>query len=78
VALPLYAEAFEDAGALDRLEAFASVHGAAFYGLAANADSITLVRETWRVPETFPFGDQTIVPLRAGEDLRWRIAPSAR
>ena len=78
VALPLYAEAFEDAGALDRLEAFASVHGAAFYGLAANADSITLVRETWRVPETFPFGDQTIVPLRAGDDLRWRIAAGAR
>jgi len=77
VALPMYAEAFDDAGALDRLEAFASVHGAAFYGLAANTDSITLVRETWRVPETLPFGDQTIVPLRAGEDLRWQIASAS-
>jgi dihydroorotase len=74
VALPLYAEAFEDAGALDRLEAFASVHGPAFYGLASNTDSITLVREAWRVPDTLPFGDQTIVPLRAGEELRWRVA----
>jgi len=77
VALPLYAEAFDDAGALDRLEAFASVHGPAFYGLAANTDSITLLRETWRVPETLPFGDQTIVPLRAGEDLRWQIASAS-
>ncbi len=78
VALPLYAEAFENAGALDRLEAFASVHGPAFYRVAANSDSITLVRETWRVPDALPFGDQTIVPLRAGEELRWRIAPSVR
>jgi len=77
VALPMYAEAFDDAGALDRLEAFASVHGPAFYGLAANTDSITLVRETWRVPETLPFGDQTIVPLRAGEDMRWQIASAS-
>jgi len=77
VALPMYAEAFDDAGALDRLEAFASVHGPAFYGLAANTDSITLLRETWRVPETLPFGDQTIVPLRAGEDLRWQIASAS-
>jgi dihydroorotase len=74
VALPLYAEAFEEAGALDRLEAFASIHGAAFYGLPANTDWITLVRETWRVPETLPFGDATIVPLRAGEALRWRVS----
>ena len=74
VALPLYAEAFEDAGALDRLEGFASAHGAAFYGLPRNADSITLVRESWRAPEALPFGDETIVPLRAGEALRWRVA----
>jgi dihydroorotase len=78
VALPLYAEAFEDAGALDRLEAFASLHGPAFYGLASNTDSIALVRETWRVPDTLPFGDQTIVPLRASEELRWRVAQSVR
>ncbi|HLX27316.1 MAG TPA: dihydroorotase [Casimicrobiaceae bacterium] len=73
VALPLYAEVFEDAGALDRLEGFASVHGAAFYGLPANADSIELVRKSWRVPDSLPFGDGTIVPLRAGTDVRWRI-----
>jgi dihydroorotase len=73
VALALYAEAFEDAGALDRLEGFASLHGAAFYGLAPNADSITLVRETSRVPDALPFGDETIVPLRAGTHLRWRL-----
>ena len=78
VALPLYAEAFEDAGALDRLEGFASLHGAAFYGLPRNADSIVLVREMWRVPEALPFGDETIVPLRAGENLRWRVADDAR
>jgi len=73
VALPLYAEAFEDAAALDRLEGFASLHGAAFYGLAPNADSLTLVREAWTVPEALPFGDDVIVPLRAGDALRWRV-----
>ena len=73
VALALYAEAFEDAGALDRLEGFASVHGAAFYGLPRNRESITLHREASRVPESFPFGDGSIVPLRAGEELRWRV-----
>ncbi len=73
VALALYAEAFEDAGALDRLEGFASVHGAAFYGLPRNRESITLHREPSRVPDSFPFGDGSIVPLRAGEELRWRV-----
>jgi len=74
VALPVYAEVFEDAKALDRLEGFASLHGAAFYRLAPNAGTITLVREAWPVPDTLPFGDDVIVPLRAGEELRWRIA----
>jgi len=73
VALPLYAEVFEDAGALDRLEGFASLHGAAFYGLPPNADSITLAREAWTVPSGLPFGDESIVPLRAGEAVRWRV-----
>jgi dihydroorotase len=73
VALPLYAEVFEDAGALDRLEGFASVHGATFYGLPLNADSIELARDSWRAPESLPFGDETIVPLGAGTDIRWRI-----
>jgi dihydroorotase len=74
VAMPLYAEVFEDAGALDRLEGFASLHGPAFYGLAPNADSITLVREAWTVPDELPFGDDAIVPLRAGTELRWQVA----
>jgi dihydroorotase len=71
--LPLYAAAFEDAGALDRLEGFASLHGPAFYGLPQNTDSITLVREPGRVPAALPFGDETIVPLCAGAELRWRV-----
>ncbi|HEX6138467.1 MAG TPA: dihydroorotase [Casimicrobiaceae bacterium] len=74
VALPLYAEAFEDAGALDKLEGFASLHGPAFYGLPRNGDSITLIRETWTAPDALPLGEDTIVPLRAGEQLRWQVA----
>jgi dihydroorotase len=73
LALELYAEAFEDAGALDRLEGFASLHGAAFYGLPPHADRVTLVREAWTVPAAYPLGDGTVVPLRAGERVRWRI-----
>ncbi len=72
-ALELYAEAFEDAGALDRLEGFASLHGAAFYGLPPHGDTVTLVREPWRVPAELPFGSDTIVPLKAGETVRWRL-----
>ena len=79
VALPSYAEVFEDAGALDKLEGFASLHGSAFYGLPPNADTIELVRESWTVPPSLPFGGETIVPLRAGQEMRWRLsAPSAR
>jgi dihydroorotase len=73
-ALPMYAEAFEAAGALDRLEAFASFHGADFYGLPRNAGTVTLVREDWTLPETLPLGDATIKPLRGGETLHWRLA----
>ncbi|MDH4192035.1 MAG: amidohydrolase family protein, partial [Betaproteobacteria bacterium] len=73
-ALELYATAFEEAGALDRLEEFASVFGARFYGLPRNGDTITLVREAWEVAETLPFGEHDLVPLRAGETLPWRIA----
>jgi dihydroorotase len=72
-ALELYAEAFEDAGALDRLEAFASFHGADFYGLPRNADTVTLRREAWTVPATLGFGEAALVPLRAGETVRWRV-----
>ena len=75
-ALELYAEAFEAAGALDRLEAFASHHGPAFYGLPRNPGTVTLKREPWSLPETLPFGDATIKPLRAGETLNWRLQPA--
>lgn len=73
-AIELYAVAFEEAGALERLEGFASRHGARFYGLPENRDTITLVREEWRIPETVPFGDGRLVPLRAGESLPWKLA----
>ena len=71
-AMELYAEAFEDAGALDKLEAFASFYGADFYGLPRNRDTITLRRQAWQVPDNFRIGDQTGIPLRAGETLRWQ------
>jgi dihydroorotase len=73
-ALELYATAFEEAGALDRLEAFASEHGANFYGLPHNRESVTLVREEWRVPETLDFGGEPLVPLRAGDTVPWKLA----
>ncbi len=72
-ALELYAEAFEDAGALDRLEGFASFFGADFYGLPRNAGRVTLRRESWTVAERLAFGETTLVPLRAGATLRWRV-----
>jgi dihydroorotase len=76
-ALELYAEAFDAAGALDRFEAFASFHGADFYGLPRNAGTVTLQRRATVVPAEFPFGDQTIVPLRAGETLAWSLSNAA-
>jgi dihydroorotase len=72
-ALELYAEAFEAAGALDRLEAFASFSGADFYRLPRNRGSVTLRREAWTLPETVPFGDAVLKPLRGGETLRWQL-----
>jgi dihydroorotase len=72
-AIELYAEAFDGANALERLEAFASFHGADFYGLPRNTATITLKREAWVVPATYPFGEHTVVPLRAGETMRWRL-----
>jgi dihydroorotase len=72
-AIELYAEAFEDAGALDRLEAFASFHGADFYGLPRNTDTLTLRRESWTAPASLGLGGETLVPLRAGEAIRWRV-----
>jgi dihydroorotase len=72
-ALELYAEAFEEAGALDKLEAFASLHGADFYGLPRNRGTVTLKREPWELPETVPFGDTVLKPLRGGETLNWKL-----
>ncbi|MGQ9426119.1 dihydroorotase [Gilvimarinus sp. F26214L] len=72
-ALEMYAEVFEDAGALDRLESFASHFGPDFYGLPRNRDSITLVRQDWQPPAELPFGDEKLTPLGAGEPLRWTV-----
>jgi dihydroorotase len=71
--IELYATAFEEAGALDKLEGFASVFGAQFYGLPLNNRNITLVREEWRVPERLAFGGEDLVPLRAGETIPWKL-----
>jgi dihydroorotase len=73
-AIELYAEVFEQAGALDKLEAFASFHGADFYGLPRNTDRIFLVKESWKMPENLPFGDDVLVPLRAGQSVAWKLA----
>lgn len=73
-ALELYAEAFESADALDKLEAFASLHGPDFYGLPRNTKTLTLLRQPTSVPDRFPFGTDTLTPLRAGETVRWRLA----
>ncbi|MFM2262731.1 MAG: Dihydroorotase [Pseudomonadota bacterium] len=73
-AMELYAEAFDAAGALDKLEGFASFFGADFYGLPRNSGTITLKRESWTPPESFAFGEAELKPLRAGEALPWRLA----
>ncbi len=72
-AMPLYAEAFDNAGALSQLEGFASFHGADFYGLPRNSGTLTLRRENWTPPESFAFGDAELKPLRSGESLSWRV-----
>ncbi len=76
-ALELYAEAFDRAGALDRFEAFASFHGPDFYRLARNTGKVVLVRESWDAPAEYPYGADTLVPLRAGEPLQWRLVQPA-
>ena len=72
-AMELYAQAFDEMGALDKLEAFASFFGADFYGLPRNTDTLTLRREAWTVPEHFAFGEAELKPLGAGETLAWRV-----
>ena len=71
-AMELYAEAFDSVNALDKLEAFASFHGPAFYGLPRNTGTITLQRESWTPPESFAFGEAELKPLRGGEVLAWK------
>jgi dihydroorotase len=73
-AIELYAEAFDRAGALDKLEAFASFNGADFYGVPRNKEQITLKREEWTVPESYVFGEAQLKPLCAGEKLGWKLA----
>ncbi|MFZ4481205.1 MAG: dihydroorotase [Rhodoferax sp.] len=72
-AIEMYAEAFDAAGALDKLEAFASFSGADFYGLARNTGVITLKRETWTAPESFAFGEARLKPLRSAETMLWKL-----
>ena len=72
-AIELYAEAFEQAGALDKLEGFASFYGADYYGLPRNTQQITLRKEEWQVPATVGFGEHRLVPLRAGEKMKWKL-----
>jgi dihydroorotase len=71
--IELYAEVFEQAGHLDRLEAFASHHGADFYRLPRHTDCITLSKEAWTVPESYSFGNDRLIPFRAGNTVAWRL-----
>lgn len=72
-AIELYAEAFESAGALDKLEAFASFNGPDFYGLTRNTEAIKLVKEPWQVPASYPYDGDELVPLRAGGEIGWKV-----
>jgi dihydroorotase len=72
--IELYAEVFEQAGALAKLEGFASFHGTDFYGLPRNADKLTLMKKPWSPPASYRFGDVELVPFRAGEEIAWSVA----
>ena len=74
VAMQVYAQVFMEENALDKLEAFASLNGPAFYRLPVNDRQVTLRRESWTVPERVGTGDLAVAPFRAGETLRWRLA----
>jgi dihydroorotase len=76
-AIELYAEAFEQAGRLDRLQGFASHFGADFYGLPRHDAAMTLIKESWVPPESYDFGDGELVPYRSGEAIAWRLATAA-
>ncbi|MDH5393164.1 MAG: amidohydrolase family protein, partial [Gammaproteobacteria bacterium] len=75
LAIELYARAFEDNNALDKLEGFASFYGADFYGLPRNTETITLQKEEWTVPEFFPIADEKIIPMHAGQKESWQLMP---
>ncbi|MCW8194246.1 dihydroorotase [Proteobacteria bacterium 005FR1] len=75
-ALEMYAQVFEDAGALDKLEGFASHFGPDFYGLPRNDDTVTLIKRNWVIPANLPLGEEQLTPLGAGETLRWAVAES--
>ena len=72
-AIELYAEAFDNANALNQLEHFCSLHGPQFYGLPLNSDKITLKKDAWTVPESYPYGEEVVVPLRAGQNIYWKL-----
>ena len=73
--IELYTQVFADAGHLDRLEGFASLHGADFYGLPRNENRVTLDRQPWTVPDTYPMGSGHVVPSQAGQQIDWRLRP---
>ena len=72
-AIEFYAEAFEQANALDKLEGFSSFYGPDFYGLPRNSDSITLSKQDWDIPQSLTFADDSLIPLRAGERVSWKL-----
>jgi dihydroorotase len=72
-AIELYAEVFEELGVLDKLESFASFNGPDFYGLPRNTDTITLRKSAWQVPASYPLGESSVVPLKAGETINWQV-----
>lgn len=72
-AIELYAEVFDEAGALERLEGFASLHGPAFYAMSPNEDHVSLERQAWRVPDAYHFAEEEVVPFRAGGEIGWRL-----
>jgi dihydroorotase len=73
-AIELYAEVFEAANSLDKLEAFASINGPSFYQLPINSDTITLEKVSWQVPQSISFGNEQVVPIRAGEHIKWQLS----
>ena len=76
-AIELYAEAFEQADALDKLEDFASHFGPDFYGLPRNQATITLQKESWTVPEQLPFSNDVLIPMRAGQEIHWKVTANS-